>query len=73
MLDAGYLNPFDATHKDVYSWGASWLRVGWSPNEDLGLSQEPKMEKWYQALYDFADKNQYDKIPVLGYFVMPGG
>ncbi|MBD5496882.1 MAG: hypothetical protein HDR11_03835 [Lachnospiraceae bacterium] len=72
-LDAGYLNPFDATHKDVYSWGASWLRVGWSPNEDLGLSQEPKMEKWYQALYDFADKNQYDKIPVLGYFVMPGG
>lgn len=72
-LDAGYLNPFDSTHKDVYTWGAAWLRLGWSPNEELGLSQQPKLEKLHQALQDFADNNQYSKIPILGYFVMPGG
>lgn len=72
-LDAGYLNPFDTTHKDVYTWGASWLRVGWSPDKELGLSQSPKLEKLYEVLRDFADGNQYANIPILGYLVMPGG
>ncbi|MBQ9135785.1 MAG: hypothetical protein IJX66_06810 [Lachnospiraceae bacterium] len=72
-LDAGYLNPFDMTHKDVYAWGASWLRVGWSPQEELGLTQTPVFENLNKVLRDFADDNKYIDIPVLGYFVMPGG
>ena len=72
-LDAGYLNPFDMTHKDVYTWGASWLRVGWSPYEELGLTQAPVFENLNKVLRDFADGNKYSNIPVLGYFVMPGG
>lgn len=72
-LDAGYLNPFDQTHEDVYTWGASWIRVGWSPYEELGLSQTPVSEKLHRIYYDFADSNAYADIPVLGWFVMPGG
>ena len=72
-LDAGYLNPFDMTHKDVYTWGLSWIRVGWTPYEELGLTQEPVLKNLHKVLWDFAEDNQYANIPVLGYLVMPGG
>ena len=72
-LDAGYLNILDTTHKDVYTWGASWLRTGWSPCEEVGLTQESKAPLLYQILEEFAQHNLYDRIPILGFFVMPGG
>lgn len=71
-LDAGYLNLFDRTHEDVYTWGASYIRVGWSPNKELGLYQDSKSIKLYNTFKDFADKNSYDKIPVIRYLIMPG-
>lgn len=72
-VDAGYLNPFDMTHTDVYTWGAAWLRVDWSPNEEIGLTQNSKIPCLYESLTTFADNNNYVNIPVLGYIVMPGG
>lgn len=72
-VDAGYLNPFDMSHTDVYTWGAAWLRVDWSPYEEIGLTQDSKIPWLYKSLTSFADQNGYCNIPVLGYLVMPGG
>lgn len=72
-LDAGYLNPFDMTHTDVYTWGAKWLRLGWSPNEELGMEQTPLLLNLNEFLVGFAENDKYLEIPLLGYMVMPGG
>lgn len=71
-LDAGYLNLFDRTHEDVYTWGASLIRVGGSPYEELGLSQTPVSGELFRMYYDFAESNAYVNIPILGWVIMPG-
>ena len=72
-LDAGYLNPLDMTHQDVYGGGASWIPIGWSLEGQFGLHRDAIEEDMYQAMKKFADKNEYDKIPIAGYLIMPGG
>lgn len=72
-LDAGYLNPLDTTYKDVYTWGAKWLRLGWSPMEEMGLTQDSKFPALFEWMNFFAEEDLYCSIPVLGCFVMPGG
>lgn len=77
-VNAGYLSPFDETHAHINEMdgytGLGYIQTRWTDPEP-NLFQIQRDSKWpglHKILEKFADANQYLRLPVLKYVMVPG-
>ena len=76
--NAGYLSPGDTSHAVINvngrDRGLGYIQTRWVENElnPAGIYKDSKWEWLHEKLETFADSNDYLKIPVLKYLMVPG-